>query len=354
MNKNPHNNSNPKKNSLRRQTPLISGANTRRLISVSLVLILVIVFGLTSDSFFTVRNISLLMRDAAYVGLISLGMAFVIIGGGIDLSAGGVICFSGLIAARIACVAGVPGIAAVLAGIMTGAACGLINALIITKWHLSDFVTTLASGFMFAGLSLLCTFRDNNGRVMQQAVQNKDFTVIGGAVNGLYFITIAWIVLMILTQVIMKNTSFGTNIYACGSNLKSSQMSGIKTDRMKIAKFVICGAFYGLAAVFTVAYQKTASLTLGGGMEFQAIAACVVGGLVLGGGYGDGISAFIGALFMTLLLNGLYKFGLTTIAQYIFQGGIIVLMIVFDAQFNRITLKRLITASAGTVKPHEQ
>jgi ribose transport system permease protein len=122
-------------------------------------------------------------------------------------------------------------------------------------------------------------------------------------------------------------------------------MSGVNNAMIKASGFIICGLFSGLAATFTLAYQGAVSLTTGTGMEFQAIAACVVGGLVLGGGQGDSIGAFIGALFLTLVMNGLYKYGISTAWQYIFQGGIILFATAFDAQFNKLTERRLRVAS---------
>ena len=113
-------------------------------------------------------------------------------------------------------------------------------------------------------------------------------------VNGVYYITIVWIVLAIILQIVFSKTNFGLHTYAQGSNPKSAQMSGVNSMRTKASGFIICGAIAGLAASMVSAYQSAAPITLGTGMEFQAIAACVVGGIVLGGGRGDAVGALIG------------------------------------------------------------
>ena len=118
-------------------------------------------------------------------------------------------------------------------------------------------------------------------------------------------------------------------------------MSGINIRRLKVSTYMICGAACGLAAAFTVAYQQTTYLSLGDGMGFEAVAAWVVGGVILGGGKGDAVGAFLGAMFMTLVTNGMYKYGLSTAWQYVFEGAVIMIAIIFDAGFGAITARKL-------------
>ena len=325
----------------------MSSRNVRKLISVGLLVILAIIFAATTESFFNSRNIILLLRESSYVGLIALGMAFVIIGGGIDLSAGGIVCLSAVVCSRLAATNDVPAIFVILAGILTGMVCGAINALINNKLHLTEFVATLASGFVYTGLALIVAYREN-GRLVTQAVKNKGFLLLGDKIFGIHIMTLTLIVLMIVLMIILYKTRFGLHTYAQGSNAKSAQMSGVNNAMIKASGFIICGFFCGLAATFTLAYQGAVSLATGTGMEFQAIAACVVGGVVLGGGQGDALGAFVGALFLTLIMNGLYKYGIPTAYQYILQGGIILLATSFDAQFNKFTERRLSAASTGS------
>ena len=314
--------------------------HTRRLISVGLVVVLVLVYALTTDNFFTWRNLSLVLLDSAYVGIVALGVAFVIIAGGIDLSVGGIVCTAAIVCARVSCIEGMPGIVAMLVAVLVGCLCGVINGYIITKLHVTEFVTTLAMGFVYTGLGLMLAFREN-GRIIAKYLTNESFTAFGKEIGGVYYMTIAWIIIAAIMLVVQSKTRFGLYTYATGSHLKSARMSGVDTDKIKWLGFIICGACAGLAAGFVSAYQSSASASLGSGKEFEAIAASVVGGLVLGGGKGDAIGAMFGALFMTVIMNGLYKYGISTEWQYILQGAIIILATSFDAQFNKINEKRL-------------
>jgi ribose transport system permease protein len=157
---------------------------------------------------------------------------------------------------------------------------------------------------------------------------------------GIYNITVVWVVLMVVLMIVLTKTHFGLHTYAQGSNAKSALMSGVNNDFVKSMGFVICGACAGLAAAMVVAKNAAAPVSLGNDVAFQAIAACVVGGIVLGGGRGDPLGAFLGALFLQLILNGIYKYNLPIAWQSILQGGIIVLATAFDAQFNKLTFRR--------------
>jgi ribose transport system permease protein len=145
---------------------------------------------------------------------------------------------------------------------------------------------------------------------------------------------------MVVLMIVMTKTNFGLHTYAQGSNAKSALMSGVNNDFVKSMGFVICGACAGLAAAMVVAKNAAAPVTLGSDVAFQAIAACVVGGIVLGGGRGDPLGAFLGGLFLQLILNGIYKYNLPMAWQSILQGGIIVLATAFDAQFNKMSFSR--------------
>lgn len=320
----------------------MSNKNRRRLITVGLIVALGIVFGLSTEFFFTSRNMFLLLRESAFTGLIALGVVCVMVGGGVDLSAGGIACFVGVITARVSLIQGMPGLAVVLIAVATGAVCGFLNSLIVTKLHLSEFVTTLAMGFVFSGLALLTTFREY-GRMTTALLTNESFLAFGKHTNGLYYISIAWLICTIAMQFLFSMTRFGLYISAIGSNPNAARMSAINTTKMKILGFIFSGAFSALAAAFMVAFQGSSTLTLGSGMEFQAIAACVVGGVILGGGKGDALSAFLGAVFMTLIKNGLYKWGLTTGGFTMLMGLIIIVIANFDTLLGFLAKRSLVS-----------
>ncbi len=312
----------------------------RTLITVGLVILVAVFFGLSTDSFFTIRNITQLLRDAAYIGLIAIGMCFVMIGGNIDLSAGGIVCLAGCVCARLA-VIGLPMPVVVIATIAVGGLLGWVNAGLINHFHLTPFVATLASGFVYSGLGLVFAFRDDQGRLVNQMIRNPGFSALGGKVGILYLIVIAWIVLTLVIYFVQVRTRFGMHCYAMGSNENAAKMSGVRLFHNKCWSYIICGMLCGVATVFVVAYNQTATPNLGSSMEFQAIAACVVGGVIMSGGSGNAIGAAMGALFMAMITNGLLKYGLGTDWQQMFMGSIIIIATAFDAAFTKATNARL-------------
>jgi ribose transport system permease protein len=206
--------------------------NARRLISVLLVLILGTVFTLTTKSFLSTRNLVELFRESSLVGIVALGVSFVIIGGGIDLSTGGIVSVAGLVCARLSFIPGIPGVVVLLGGIAAGVLCGVINALLITKVRLTEFVGTLASGFVFTGLAMLIAFRQG-GIIQSKTITNGSFTFLGGKMAGIYNITVVWVVLMIVLMIVLTKTNFGLHTYAQGSNAKSALMSGVNNDLLR-------------------------------------------------------------------------------------------------------------------------
>jgi ribose transport system permease protein len=196
----------------------------------------------------------------------------------------------------------------------------------------------------------LFAFRSNgriSGALVSKSITNKSFLAMGKQLGSVYYITIVWIVMTVLSYFVLMRTKFGLHTYALGSHAKSAEMSGVNTARQKAMGFIISGACAGLASVMVVANMGASAASLGTGYEFQAIAACVVGGVMLGGGKGDTVGALIGSIFMMLVLNGLYKFGLPTYWQYIFQGAIIIVATAFDAQFAKFSQKRRSAESAA-------
>ena len=253
----------------------ISQKVTRKLITLGLIVILSVIFAATTSSFLKLINIQEILRVAAYTGIICVGVSFVLISGGIDLSSGGIICFTGIICCRLA-VLGLPWPVILLAAVVVGAACGFLNGWLITHFYLNDFITTLATGFVFSGFGLLTIAKEANGTVMSQTIRNRGFLMLGKHVGGFYYIVIAWIVLTLVAWFVQTRTRYGLHTCATGSNAKSSEMSGVNVKRMKISTFTICGACCAVGAAFTVAQQQTAVLAVPDGKTMLVAARCVV------------------------------------------------------------------------------
>lgn len=318
-------------------------STVRKMVSIGLVLIFALLFAGTTNYFFTWRNVSSLLREVSVIGLMSIGCTFVIIGGGIDLSTGAVMGLSAMIASRLVTNTMLPIALIVVICLAVGVAAGFINGILVTIFGLSEFIATFATSFVFRGFVYMAAYRES-GRIITKQVKDAAFLSLGGNVGGLYYMSIVWFAVVLLTWFLLKQTKIGTYIYAMGSDRKSAEYTGINVDKIKILTLVISGFCSALAGVFLLAWQGSAGLNTGVGMEFQAIAAAVVGGIALIGGRGDTVGTAIGSFFMVMVVNGLYKYGLPTEMQTIFYGIVIIVMAVFDAVYIKAVSRRHIVS----------
>jgi len=305
----------------------------RKLISAGLLLVLIIVFTISSSYFLTLNNFMEIFRDASVVGIIGIGVTMVILTAGIDLSTGSMMALVGMAMANIYRYTLLPIWLMILIGILVGVLAGLFNGIVITKLKLPEFIATLSTMGMYRALTYIISIKEN-GLITSQALKARSYIVLGKSVGGIYYVIIAFVIMVIVGQVILKYTRFGTNLYAVGSNMKAAQLSGINTDRTRTLAYTITGFCVGVATVFTTARMQCTTALLGDGMEFNVIAAVVVGGCSLAGGRGDIIGTLIGAVFMATLDNGIFKFQINTAYQLIIKGAIIICVVVFDSWYN--------------------
>ena len=313
--------------------------NIRRLISIGLLVVLVIIFGTTSDYFFTGTNLLNLLRECSTTGIIAVGVTMVIITAGIDLSTGAVVGFASMVCANLLYYYNLPAGLIMLIAVLVGTLAGYLNGVIVTRLRVPDFIATLSTQFIFRSLMLVFAIK-TDGTITNKVIENRGILIMGGSINGLYLVTIAFIILAILGQFFLKGTKFGTYIYATGASRKSADLSGINTDRMKRVVFTITGFCCGVAAIFTMAKVGSVTTDLGTGLEFEVIAAVVVGGCAFSGGRGDVFGSVIGAMFMAILANGILKYNLPTATQLIVKGAVIIVMVVFDSVYNSFMEKR--------------
>ncbi len=314
--------------------------NMRRIISVASLVIIMLIFGLTSDSFFTADNILNILRDCAVYGIIAIGVTFVIITAGIDLSTGAIVGVTGMLCANLLYYYNLSAGLIVLISILTGTICGMLNGFIVVKLRVPEFIATLSTQYLFRSMVFVFTIREM-GVITNKRIENPAILLLGGRINGIYLVTMAFVLLAVIGQIILKKTKFGTYIYAAGANRKSAELSGINTDKVRWAAFIITGFLCGIAALFQIGRVGSVTTDLGNGWEFDVIAAVVIGGCAFSGGRGDVFGSTVGAIFMAVLQNGILKYNLPTAAQLVVKGIVIVLMIVFDAVYNNMMQKRI-------------
>ncbi|MCP3032346.1 ribose ABC transporter permease [Halobacillus sp. A1] len=289
-------------------------------------IIIVIILGFTSDSFFTLNNILNLLRQISINALIAFGMTFVILTGGIDLSVGSILAFGSALTAGMLS-SGMDPMLAVFIGLLAGLLMGAMNGLIITKGKVAPFIATLATMTIFRGATLVYT----EGRPITGLSDSFSFEMIGkGYVFGIPFPVILMLIAFGVLFFILRNTVFGRQVYSIGGNEEASILSGIRADRVKIWVYSITGMLSVLAGIILTSRLNSAQPTAGTMYELDAIAAVVLGGTSLTGGRGWITGTLIGALIIGVLDNGLNLLNVSSFYQQIVKGGVILLAVVLD------------------------
>lgn len=298
-----------------------------------LLLFFIIVATAASESFFAVNNFMNILRAYAAPGLMAIGMTFVVLTGGIDLSVGSLAALAGMISGL--CLSnGTSVFVAVLAGILSGAVLGTITGILVTKFDLPAFIASLAVMVAGRGLTLLTT---NGGvisgliKVGEDGAAGKAFNFLGnGDILGIPFAGITWIVLTLAMAYVLKYTLFGRSLYAIGGNRESAFLSGIRINLYNTLVYTISGALAAYSGVMLTAWLTVAQPTLGGGAELDAIAATVLGGTSLAGGTGGVVGTFGGVILLAIITNLFNLIGLESYFQQIFTGVIIVVALLLN------------------------
>ena len=322
----------------------------RRVTSVALLILLFLIFGLTNEKFFTAANIFTLLRECAVVGIMAVGVTLVIITAGIDLSVGGMVGFVSMLCMNLLFYAKLPAGLVVVTALAVGSLCGLLNGALVSFFRLPDFIATLSTQFLFRGLTYMLAIRNEFGMIINQRITDRGILIMGGSINGIYIVTIAFLIIATIGQFILKGTKLGTYTYAIGANRRSAELSGISFTKIKLSVFGITGLLCGLASIFLMARVGSVVPDTGMGLEFDVIAAIVMGGCAFSGGRGDTFGTVIGAIFMTALLNGIYKYNLPTAVQLMIKGGVIVLIVILDSLYAGYMHKRTLRASGDSIE----
>ena len=315
----------------------MSQTTMRRLISIGMLIILVVLFtilaGAGKGKFFNFDNLIEVVRDASIPAIIGVGVTFIIITAGIDLSTGSMMALVGMTMANIYAYTLLPFSVMILAGILVGLLCGLCNGVIVAKFNVPEFIGTLATMSIFRALTYIIAIRDANGVIKSQPMNHSQYTWLGGGFGKFYFVIIAMIIIVAAGQIVLKYTRYGTNLYSVGASKKAATLSGIDVAKTRLIAYVITGFTVAVGAIFTTARLQSATTAIGMDFEFNPIAAAVVGGVALSGGSGDVIGTLIGALFMATLENGVRKLSINTAYQYVIKGAIIIAVVIFDATY---------------------
>jgi ribose/xylose/arabinose/galactoside ABC-type transport system permease subunit len=282
-----------------------------------------------SPHFLTVSNLLNVLEQTAINAVIAAGMTFVIISGGIDLSVGSIVAFSGVLLAS-ALQAPLPAPPAIAVGVAAGASCGLVNGLLITRGRLPPFIATLGMMSVARGAALVFT----EGRPVSGF--GAGFRSLAtGRLLGIPTPVLAAALVYALAYVLLSRTRFGRYVYAIGGNEEATRLSGVAVRFHKTMVYVLCGVTSALAAVLLTARLNSAQPIAGIMYELDAIAATVIGGTSLLGGSGSLGGTLVGALIMGVLRNGLNLLGVSSFLQQIVIGFVIIVAVLVDSMLKR-------------------
>jgi len=296
------------------------------ILAFSSLIILFLIFTIASPFFLTRPNMINILNMTAVNGILAVGITFIIISGGIDLSVGTVMIFGSVMVGVSLTNLGLPIPVGIVVGILAGALCGFVNGLNVSYLKLPPFIATLGMMNISRGLNLVITgARPIHFSETPSFIRLATFPVLGIPMGALIFFACAGLAAFVLSKTII-----GRYCYAIGSNEEAARLSGISTSRWKVGIYSIAGFFCGVAGVVIASRVASAQPSLGPGFELDAIAAAVIGGASLSGGQGRILGTVIGAFIITVLTNGLRIMAVPQQWQMVITGIIILGAVYLD------------------------
>jgi galactofuranose transport system permease protein len=282
------------------------------------------------EEFLTTENVANVLRQNSMLGFVALGMTFVILSGGIDLSVGALVAVAGVSAAYLAS-HGV--VIALIGGVASAALLGTVNGLLITKARIQPFITTLAMLIGARGAALAAT---NEQSILVPAGSDRLTWIGRGNVGVVPFPIVLLVVAYVGGMLALRYTRFGRHVYAIGDSEEAARLMGLRVDRVVVATYALSGALAGVAGVVLAARLGSGQAVAGTGWELDAIAAVVVGGTVLTGGEGGAGATLVGVLLLAVIFNLFNLEG--TISpwwQWVLRGGFLLGVVVVQAVLHR-------------------
>lgn len=302
--------------------------NLTNMTSVIALVVLCLVLSIAEPAFRSFGNLINIFQQVTVIAVIALGINMVIFTGGIDISVGSVVAFTGIVMGKIIVEGGMPPIVGVLAALVIGLLCGTFNGVMIAKFKLQPMIATLAMMSMARGAAL--TLAD--GQTITG--YSEGFRWIGvGVIPGTQVPVqiVFMIIFYLIAFYIMRYRKFGRYIYSIGGNEEATRLSGINTVKYKIMAYAISGFCAAIASVILVAKLNSAQSTAGLDYEMDAIASCVIGGSSLLGGFGSVWGTFVGAIIMIVIRNGLNLLNVSSNLQKLVIGVVILLAVLADS-----------------------
>jgi erythritol transport system permease protein len=330
-------------------------------------IVLIIIFSLLSDSFLTLGNVITMTKHVAMNAILAIGMLFVILKGGIDLSVGSTVGLSGVVAGVL--LQGLqinslnvilyPAVwVVVLCSLLVGTLVGLVNGLLVTRFNVAPFIATLGMLYVARGAALLISNGSTYPRLAGSPENgNTGFGLIGGGrILGIPMAIWIMIVFAIIAFIVLRMTPFGRWVYATGGNERAAELAGVPVRSVKMRVYMISGFCAATAGLIIASELTAAAPQTGESFELNAIAAVVIGGAALTGGRGNIRGVLLGAFVIGFLSDGLVIVGVSTFWQTTIKGAVIVLAVVLDQaqqRFKRSKNAQLAAASKAPKTPQD-
>ncbi len=316
---------------IKQDVKLFSGQALQKLLALATLIVLIAFFSFSSPSFLIPDNINSILLATCVNGLLALGVTFVIITGGIDLSIGTLMTFSAVVAGVFVTNFGAPLWLGVLISLATGTLVGIFTGLLVAYLKIPAFIATLGVMMITEGLSLVVS----GASPIYFPTEYKEIAVgslLGKLIPGFSMQNGVLILFLmaIIAAIILNRTILGRYNFAIGSNLEATRLSGVNVAGWLTAIHALCGLFCGIAGVLISSRLGSAQPALGQGYELEAIAAVVIGGTSLSGGQGTISGTIIGAFIMSILTNGLRILGVKQEWQTVVIGAVVILAVFID------------------------
>jgi ABC-type sugar transport system ATPase subunit/ribose/xylose/arabinose/galactoside ABC-type transport system permease subunit len=330
---------------LRRRAASSSGQNSAGVFGV--VIVLFILLSLTAPGFGSASNILDTLRDISILGLMAVGVTVVITAGGIDLSVGAVVLVAGIVSDQAIRFAGLSPAVAILLAIGVGLAVGAVNALAVAVFNIPPFIATLATLYTVRGIGT-AIYRVGGDNGTSALIDNMNFVVLGqGYALGvpIPLLVLAFAVIVVLA--LLRFTPLGAHLKAIGTDAWLARMVSLPVKRTLVFSYLLSGVLAAISGVLLTAQLQTGAPEAGLGVEFQVIAAAVLGGASLLGGRGSILGAVAGAALVTVISKGLNLWGMPANYQALAQGVLIIIAVSIDAARVRFQERRRLASSRG-------
>lgn len=308
----------------------------KRFSTLIILLVLVIVFSISSGNFLRINNILNILRQVAVISILTAGMTFVIISGGMDLTVGAYLGFTGVVLAKLMKTFALPVPVAVIAVMLLTIILGIITGSLIVILNVSAIVITLGMMTVVRGLAYIIS-----GGLPVYDIPDSIVFLGQGYVAGIPVPVIIMLLVVIIMGIILKYTYFGRYVYAIGGNIEAAKLAGVSVNKIIISLYAISAFLSSIAGTMLTGRISSGAPASGTGTEMDVVTAVVIGGVSVNGGKGSMLGAFLGAVIIGVLSNGLTILNIGEYYQQVVKGVVLIVAVAFDVLANKETVKKL-------------